>query len=276
MGENIANGGDGGDSSLTNSITGGAATSFTLSQTAIGGNGGRAHLKGSLGGAGGNANSSLTFANSLGGDVVGTSAAVGGNGGGEPEITFSEGTGGDGGTAHAQLILIRQEVSLLRFQSLAVMAAAPLRVPLVGKGLMYLLIPVRSMPPLRPGILLSSMLRRVAVMEVAPRHGVPGQGGDATVSVSKTASVSSFTIETTASGGDGGSDLFGFNPHCGDGGLANAVTNVSNAGGSVHAMANAMGGNGGSARERWDRWKRRNGYVRCARHHDRRFCSRSL
>ena len=34
-------GGNGGDSSLTNSITGGATTTFTLSQTAIGGNGGR-------------------------------------------------------------------------------------------------------------------------------------------------------------------------------------------------------------------------------------------
>ncbi len=36
-------------------------------------------------------------------------------------------------------------------------------------------------------------------------------------------------------------------PHCGDGGLANAANNISNAGGSVHSTANAMGGTGGSA-----------------------------
>ena len=66
-----------------------------------------------------------------------------------------------------KLTLLRQEVFLLRFQSLAVTAAAPLLVAMVGKGLMYLLIPARSMPPLRPGILFSSMLRRGAEMEVA-------------------------------------------------------------------------------------------------------------
>ena len=69
-----------------------------------------------------------------------------------------------------KLILLRQEVFLLRFQSLAVTVAAPLLVTMVGEGLTYLLIPVPSMPLLRPGILFTSMLRRLAEMEAAQRR----------------------------------------------------------------------------------------------------------
>ncbi len=72
--------GNGGDSSLTNCISGGATTRFTLSQTAIGGNSGPT-LSNVGGATTGNASSALTFTNSLGGDVYGTSTAVGGSGG---------------------------------------------------------------------------------------------------------------------------------------------------------------------------------------------------
>ena len=98
--------GNGGDSRVTNSITGGAAAIFTLSQTAIGGNGGRAQEWGEL--RRGRRKPRTPVLHSLtrcGGDVFGTSAAVGGNGEVGCPTTVSEGTGGDGGTAHAQIDL---------------------------------------------------------------------------------------------------------------------------------------------------------------------------
>ena len=100
--------------------------------------------------------------------MVGTSAAVGGNGGGIPELTFSEGTGGDGGTAHAQIDLTSAGSVSATVSVTGGNGGGASEGPMVGKGLMYLLIPVPSMPPLRPGILFSSMLRRGAEMEVAP------------------------------------------------------------------------------------------------------------
>ncbi len=94
-----ASGGNGGDSSLTNSISGGAATtfhSFTNSHRRRR----RAHggIRAEQAGLPGMRSSSLTFTNSLGGDVFGTSAAIGGE---VVEVAeLSEATGADGGTAH--------------------------------------------------------------------------------------------------------------------------------------------------------------------------------
>ncbi len=125
------------------------------------------------------------------------------------------------------------------------------------------------------------MLRLKVDTEVIQNCRVSGgHGGAATVSVSKAASVSSLTLQTTASGGDGGSDrilLSALGRETAD--LPARRADVLNAGGSVVATANAIGGQvaggglgagGGIGGDGGD------GYVGCARHHNWRLFGQSF